>query len=328
MLIISFPAHKLSAQLGRELPEIHGKLETTVGLKYNTSDDLYSFSFPIYGWLQLTHETGMLHAAVSVDYINEPGLGETYVKGGGDYSYLKIGNYTEDWGVGYALSPISILNNVDDRYPQNIFYKRSYRPNPMFTMTMGDQELHEQLVISARDEEIPTIYDTYLGFRMAGRWAEYDMSIGFIRRAGMPPPLFFITAAREDGQSSLWTELGWEYVGGLEDLGGMVFGYGQVFNQAEVIFEYTIWGANSFFFVENNLLLSESLGVGVKGFLHFSDLRDAWSAALNLFLRMGIERGLELEPGLYLFFGKPTTPLSPHKSSNDNELYLRFTYQF
>ncbi|UCB47128.1 MAG: hypothetical protein JSV25_06860 [Spirochaetota bacterium] len=328
ILIVSFPAIKLSAQQRRELPDIHGKLETAVGLKYITSEDLYSFSFPLYGWLQLTHETGILHAVVSLDYINEPGLGETYVKGGSDYSYLKIGNYTEDWGVGYALSSISILNSIDDRYPQNIFYQRFHRPNPMFTMTVGNEELHEQFVISARDEGIPTIYNTYLGFRMAGRWAEYDMSIGFIRRTGLPPPLFFITAKREGAASSLWTELGWEYVGNVADLGGLIFGYWQKLYQTELTFEYTIWGANSYFFVENSLLLNDFLGVGVKGFVHFSDVRDAWSSALNLFLSMGIEKGLDLEPGVYLFFGKPYTPLSPHKRGNDNELYLRFTYQF
>ena len=119
---------------------------------------------------------------------------------------------------------------------------------------------------------------------------------------------------------------GW--VGNRRDLGGLIFGYGQKLYQAELIFEYTIWGANSYFFIENSLSLNEILGVGLKGFVHFSDIRDAWSSALNLFLRMGIERGLDLEPGLYLFFGKPTTPLSPHRRENDNELYLRFTYQF
>jgi hypothetical protein len=328
MLIITFTAHESNAQQGRAMPEIHGRLETSVGLRYTTPSDLYSFSFPLYGRVQLVQDTGMLHAAVSLDYIDEPGLGETYIRGGSDYSYLKIGNYTEDWGAGYALSPVSILNNVDSRYPQNIFYQHYYRPNPMFTMTVGNQELHEQFVISARDEGITTIYDTYLGFRMAGRWAGYDMSIGFVRRAGMPPPLFFVTAKKEDSGSSLWTEVGWEYLGGVADLGGLLFGIEQKFSDAELIFEYSIWGAQSYFFVENLFLINENVHAGVKGFLHFSDLRDAWSSALNLFLRMAVVRGLELEPGMYLFFGKPHTPLSPHRSANSNEIYLRFTYQF
>jgi hypothetical protein len=328
LTLIFFPASLVVGAVGRNAPEFNGRITTGVGLNYRTDGDSYLFDFPIYGNLGVTYTTGIVESKVSLDYINEPSMGETYVKGGTKYSNLKIGIYEERWGAGYRSSPVSILNSRESRYPDNVFYQCYYRPNPIFSMTVGSERVHGQFVISGRDGVPSSIYDALLGTRLVGRWEGYDMSLGFVRCAGLPPSLFFLTAVTEDESSSFWSEIGWESSLYNADLGSMVLGYKRELRAASVIAEYAIWGANSLILVENVFHLPEQLDAGAILFLHFGDFRDAWSTAMNLYLRMGVGKGALLEPGIFLFFGKPGTFLGPHETENDNSVYLRFKFEF
>ena len=154
------------------------------------------------------------------------------------------------------------------------------------------------------------------------------MSLGFVRRAGMPPSLYFLTAETQESDYAIWSEIGWVSNAFGDDLGSMVVGYRREVALTSVTAEYALWGANSLILIENLLHLNQGLDTGAKLFLHFSDFRDAWSAATNLYFRLGFEKTAYLEPGIILFFGKPGTYLSPYERDNDNSLYLRLMFSF
>lgn len=56
---------------------------------------------------------------------------------------------------------------------------------------MGREELYGRLAVSNREEDMRTLSNTFLEFRMVGKWSDYDMSLGFIKKAGCPPPRSF-----------------------------------------------------------------------------------------------------------------------------------------
>jgi hypothetical protein len=326
ILVIVPSAHALCAV--RETPKMYGALRTEAGIRYRTDEDRYLFDFPVYGNLGVGYAAGILESTISVDYAGEPGLGETYIRGGTRYSYLKIGNYSDRWGNGHSISPVSVLNGRDERYPENVFHLQRYRPNPMFTMGVGRELIHGEFVVSGRDGVSSSLYDARLGARIRGMWEGYDMSLGFVRRAGMPPSLFFLTARTEEPDYSIWSEIGWVSNAFSDDLGSLVVGYRREVAVTSVTAEYAIWGANSLILLENLFRLNQGLDAGAKLFLHFADFRDAWSAAMNLYFRLGVEKDAFLEPGIILFFGKPGTYLAPYEKDNDNGIYLRFLFSF
>ncbi len=328
LLFLALVPSGLALGAVRETPKVYGSIQTEAGIRYRTDEDRYFFDFPVYGSLGVGYSSGILESEISVDYVGEPGLGETYIRGGTRYSYLKIGNYSERWGNGCSISPVSVLNGRDERYPDNVFHKNRYRPNPMFTMSVGRELIHGEFVVSGRDGVPASIYDALIGTRIRGTWEGYDMSLGFVRRAGMPPSLFFLTAGTQEPDYSVWSEIGWESNAFGNDLGSLVVGYRREVAVTSVAAEYALWGANSLILLENTLRLNQGLDAGAKLFLHFADFRDAWSAAMNLYFRLGVEKEAFLEPGIILFFGKPGTYLAPYENDNDNGIYLRFTFSF
>ena len=328
VLLLFLVAPTLARGAGRDAPELFGSLRTEAGIHYKTVRDGYFFDFPLYGDIGLKFETGIVESVLTVDYVREPGLGETYIKGGTDYSFLKAGNYRERWGNGYSISPVSVLNNRDGRYPDNVFCKNLYRPNPMFTMRVGNSAIYGDFVVSGPDGVPASIYDARIGTRLRGNWEGYDMSLGFVRRAGMPPSVFFLTAQTQEADYSVWSEAGWVQNSFGDDLGSLVVGYKREVYSTTIIAEYALWGANSLMLLENRLYIDRNVDAGAKLFLHFADFRDAWSAALNLSVGLEMEKDARVEPGIILFFGKPGTYLSPFEEDNDNGLYLRFTLSF
>jgi hypothetical protein len=101
----------------REQPRIMGSIESSIDLRYRASEDSYEVEYPIYANVGLFYENETLESFISVDYVGEPALGETYLLGGTEYSHIKIGYYDELWGTGYGLSPLDEKNPRDERYP-------------------------------------------------------------------------------------------------------------------------------------------------------------------------------------------------------------------
>jgi len=309
----------------RDQPKIVGDIESSIDLRYRVSEDSYEIEYPLYANVGLLYETETLESLISVDYVGEPALGETYLLGGSEYSHIKIGYYDELWGTGYGLSPLDEKNPRDERYPQNVFFRTRYAHVPHFRMTFGSEVRYTQFTLSHvdREEEVSTVDDTELRVRAAWQSEGSTAGLGFIRRLGVPPPLFFITVKSEKESSGAWTELGWEYRKDSADLWSFVLGTRRRFRSAEVYIEYVLDRSKpSLIFFEELVQAHPIAKFNLRTFVHIPD----FSSAFNGSLRLTVNPYLEFSPGFYAFFGKEGKYFSPLQSDNNNVLYLKLVY--
>jgi hypothetical protein len=307
-----------------ETPRIFSSLETNVEIKYIREERLYKFEFPFYGNIEVLHKTPNLESVFSIEYIGELGLGETYILGGTDFSHMKIGYYVENWGTGYSLSPLGSINPLDNRYPQNIFYRTNYKPVPRFTMTIGDQSFHQQISIINREENIETVDDSDLGLRGIWTGPDSSASIGFVRKFGYPPPLFYLTAETIGDREHVWLELGWEYHKTSRDVWTFILGFMREFSSTELRLEYIVERGENFLFLEEAVIQNELAKFNLKIFFNVPD----FSSAYNGFISLVVAEYLTFEPGFFLFLGKDEKYFTPNKTDNNNTIYFKLKYEF
>ena len=87
----------------RDNLEISSELETSAGVYYTKPEEQIVVDFPLYFQAGLFYETEQIEGALSISFPQELDIGETYLKGGSEYSYLKIGYFLEEWGKGYSV---------------------------------------------------------------------------------------------------------------------------------------------------------------------------------------------------------------------------------
>jgi len=308
----------------REQPMIIGNIESSVALRYSATEDSYETDYPLYATVGFVYETETLESFISIDYIGELALGETYLLGGTEYSHIKIGYYDELWGTGYALSPLDEVNPRDERYPQNVFYRTRYAPVPTFRMTLGKEVRYTQIALShTYTGEIQAIEDTELRVRAAWQREGSTAGLGFVRRLGAPPPLFFINAKSENRKNTVWMELVWENRTEAADLWSFVLGIKKRFQSSEVYAEYVLDRSKpSLFFFEELLQIHPIAQFNLRTFVHIPD----FSSAFNGCIRLTVNPYLEFSPGVYVFFGKEGKYFSPLQGDNNNTLYLKLAY--
>jgi hypothetical protein len=308
----------------REQPVIRGGIESSAALRYRAPEDSYEIDYPLYATVGFFYKTETLESFISIDYIDELALGETYLLGGTEYSHIKIGYYNELWGTGYALSPLDAVNPRDERYPQNVFYRTRYAPVPNFRMTFGNEVRYTQIVLSHTSPgEVQTVEDTELRVRAAWQGEGSIAGLGFVRRLGAPPPLFFITAKSDNESSTVWMELDWEYRAEAKDLWSFVLGTRRRFQSSEVYAEYVLdRSKTSLFFFEELLQVHPIAQFNLRTFVHIPD----FSSAFNGCIRLTVNPYLEFSPGFYFFFGKAGKHFSPLQEDNNNVVYLKLTY--
>ncbi len=314
----------ISSAQHTETPRVYSSLETNIQIKYIREERLYECEFPFYGNIEIFHETPNLKSVFSIDYIGELDLGETYILGGTDFSHMKIGYYVENWGNGYALSPLGSINPFDDRYPQNIFFRSNYKPVPRFTMTMGNENFLQQISIINKEENIKSVDDTDLGLRGIWTGPDSSASIGFIRKFGYPPPIFYLTAEMIGDKEHVWMELGWEYHKTSRDVWTFVLGFMREFSHTALYGEYIVERGENFLFIEEALVQNELAQFNLKIFFHVPD----FSSAYNGFISLAVDKYLTFEPGFFLFLGKNEKYFSPKEEDNNNAIYLKLKYEF
>ena len=307
-----------------EAPELHGEFETSVDLKYKASERLYVFHFPLYWTVGIGYEDAYTEAMVSVRYVRTLDIGETYVLRKSGVLAVKLGYYVEDWGIAHSFSPISILNERDSEYPQNIFYRRFFRPNPILSLTLEGEKSYDQVLISNRDENIESIDDTLFGIRKVWGGSDFHLGLGAVRKIGFPPILYSLSAKRESEGNSAWIELGLEYEKEKRNVWNFVIGGGKELLSTAVYAEYIIDGACTFFFLKDRIFLGEKSEFEIRGFFHIPDL----SFAFHLFFLMELGRSLVLEPGVFLFLGQEGDYFSNQTAENDNSVYVKLRYTF
>jgi hypothetical protein len=304
--------------------ELSGELTTSMGISYIKPKKQFSIDFPLYFQVGLFYDAAQIESAVSISFRRELDIGETYLKGGSDYSYLKIGYFIEEWGKGYSVNPLGIMNSRDDRYPSNIFFRKKYRPDPAMLFTFGKHDLYQQIVISNRAEDITSIKDTDIGVRGISIGENFDFSLGFVRKIGYPPTLIFISVEDIEEKQRVWLDLGFDYYRNRPPKWYSVLGFSREFPEADVRGEYVIDGFNTYFFIEEVMTVNELSLFDLKTFLRIPDFSSAFNASFI------IEAGKDFifEPGMYLFIGKKGKYFSPLRSDNHSEFYIKLSYSF
>jgi hypothetical protein len=323
--VFSIPAFKpaLGFQLRDDL-QLTGELETSVGLYYLRPKKHLAVDFPLYFQTGLFYDGGQLESAVSVSFRQELDIGETYIKGGSDYSYLKIGYFSEEWGKGYSVSTLRVLNRRDDRYPSNIFYRKKYRPEPAMIFTFGEQDLYQQIVLSNSTDNITSIKNTGIGFRGISVRDNSEFSIGYFSRIGYFPALIFTTVEDTSPGQRVWLDFGFDYYKNKPPVWYSSLGFSRELPEAVLTAEYVIDGHNTYFFAEEEMSVNEAALFDIKIFLHVPDLSSAFNAAFVI----EAQKDFLFEPGAYFFIGKRGKYFSPREGDNDDELYLKLSYSF
>jgi hypothetical protein len=317
----------LHAQEGsqRDLPKFRGDLAVLFEAKHKAQDDTWVFDYPIYGNVGLLYEREGVEAALSLDIINELDLGPTYILGGRDSSFLKLGFYTETWRTGYSWSVIDILNERDERYPNYIFYRNYLRPNPMLYLSVGGKDWAQQFIVSQKTPSTQ-VKDALLAARSLLTQERFETAIGIIRLAGEPPPLFLFTANTTGGRSSAWLELGWWIYQHEPDTVNGVMGGRQDFSTAHVIAELIVDYSDLLLYLEQESRITELVLFNAQGYTYLNK----FSLALKSYITTSIEKHTAVELGFILFFGEKGTYFSRYTTleENDNQIYLRLSYNF
>jgi len=323
-LLVYFFTNSLAfSRINKDI-DIICELNTEFGLQYKSNEKSYNLQMPLWGKMGLMYKGKGVESLISLRYTDEPVIGETYIIGGDGYSYIKVGNFVEEWGVGYSIRPAAILNVKDNFFPDSIFYRRFYKPNPIFKMTMGNEKLYSDLIVSNIKETISSVNDSLFGLRTVWKQSEYDFSMGFMRDIGYPPPLYFLTMQRNSLNYRVWLELDWEYHLEDKDVWSAVLGVNKSINSSKTFLEYVIDRSNSFLWLLEIITVNPVIESSIKCFLHVP----SFSFALNIFFNYKIDRYILFEPGAYLFLGKSGDYFSNAREGNDNAIYIRLKRSF
>jgi hypothetical protein len=290
-------------------------------------------------WLRsrvgLLFDREQVKAAINLEYLSGPdsgedfireglGLWESYLRGGTEYSNIQIGVYVEDWGVSLSRGLSSVLNERDDRYPDNVFFSKYYRPNPLFSMTVGKESLYTQAALSNREMPIESIEDSDFAIRGVVKSGAVRSTGGVIRSLGSSSFLSFATLEQEGDEGRQWAEVDWRYLPSEEDVWSVALGFSRRLSSSRVAAEYLLLGAEDILFLEQDHRISETVGFDLKLYVHFPD----FSTALSGFFTLGVGEGLTFEPGVYGFIGKRGQYFSPTVPENDNRAVIRLRFQF
>jgi hypothetical protein len=328
--LVSGGSSSLEAQAARQAPSFRGEkpamiaeAEALSALRYG-ANERYVFDASLRARLGLLFEREQVKAALTVEYLDGLGLGESYLRGGAEYSNIQIGLFVEDWGSAFSRGLSSVLNERDDRYPDNIFFSKKYRPNPIFSMTVGGEGMYAQAALSNREVSIESIEDSDFGLRGVVRSGAVRATGGLIKRIGASSLLSFATLEQETAGGRQWVEVDWQYLPSAEDVWSMAVGFSRELSFSRVWAEYLLLDTEDVVFLEEDLRFSDAAGFDLKLYFHLPD----FSTALSGFFILGVGEGLTFEPGIYGFFGRRGRYFSPTEAENDNRAVIRLRFLF
>lgn len=310
----------------RQGPALRADLEVNFELQHLASENRWVIGYPLYGNIGIIYEGEGVEAAASVDLIDEVSIGETYVRGGADYSYLQLGYYTETWRAGYSWSVVDVLNRHDDRYPENVFYRNIMRPNPVMTLSIGGDNYAQQIVVSQKEEQLDSVDDALIGLHSLISRKGFMSGLGFIRHAGYPPPLLFLTGKTEGRRTSGWMEVGWWiYKDGPDRVKGVIGGR-QNFSSAFIIAEIIVQDSDLILFLEEEMRVGSRVSLDIKSYVYLN----SFSVAIDSYVSTAVDAHVRMDLGGMYFFGQEGSYFSRYdpEQDNDNKIYLRLFFSF
>jgi hypothetical protein len=190
-------------------------------------------------------------------------------------------------------------------------------------MTFGNSELFNQLFIAQKEEGSQSIDEDDFGLRGGLRKGDSTLYLGFMRKIGTPPPLFFFTVENRREREAVWMELNWEYSREGQDVWTFLIGLKEQFSRSTFISEYIVDRRDNFLYLQETLKATPVMELTLGIFFHVPD----FSSSFNPFIVLAIDKSLTLEPGAELFLGKKGNYFSPLNEGNDNSLYLKLAFQ-
>ena len=326
MLALASSSAEAQQKRDRQGPKLLGDLEVNFEIQHRADEDEWVFDYPIYGNIGILYEGEGVEAKVSVDLVEEISIGETYIHGGAGYSYLQIGYYTETWRTGYSWSVVDILNRYDERYPNSVFYRNVMRPNPMITLSFGRENYAQQVVVSQREEQFQSVDDALIGLHSLISRTGLVSGLGFIRYAGHPPPLLFLTGKTEGKRTSGWVEVGWWIRKDAPDTVNSVLGGRQNFSSAFIIAEFIVDDSDLILFLEEEMGVGSRITIDLRSYMYLNE----FSAGIDTFFSTAVNEYVQIDLGGMYFFGKDGSYFTRYdpEMDNDDKIYLRLLYSF
>jgi hypothetical protein len=313
-------------QREREGPSIRADLEVNFEAQHHVDENRWVFDYPIYGNIGILYEGDNVEAAASVDLIDEVSVGETYIRGGAGTSYLKLGYYTETWRTGYSWSVVDLLNERDNRYPNNVFYRNIMRPNPSINISIGGDQYLQQIVVSQKDENKDSVEDALIGLHSLIRRQDFMTGLGIIKRAGHPPPMIFVTGKTQGARTSAWTEIAWYILEDQPDRVNALIGGRQRFSTVEMVGELVLENNDFILYLEQETKVTSRVALDIRSYMYLNQ----FSASLDLYLSTAVDTFVRMDFGTMLFFGEEGSYFSRYDplQDNDNKIYLKLVFSF
>ena len=310
----------------RSGPTIRADLEVRFEAQNHADENRWVFDYPIYGNIGIIYQNNVVEAAASVDLIDEVSIGESYIRGGMDSSYLKLGYYAETWRTGYSWSVVDILNKRDDRYPNNVFYRNIMRPNPIINMSIGGKTYLQQIVVSQKDETLDSVDEALIGLHSLIIRKDFMTGLGFFRTAGHPPPMIFLTGKTEGGRTGVWVELAWWILEDRPDQVNAVVGASQQFSSAKLIAEFIVENSDLILYLEEEFQAGSRASLDIRSYMYLNK----FSASLDVFVSTDVDEFIRMDLGAMFFFGKEGSYFSRYNTleDNDNKIYLKLLFSF
>ncbi|MFW6180317.1 MAG: hypothetical protein ACOC8N_01115 [Spirochaetota bacterium] len=316
------------------------RLEAALAFRHSSPEGRGYVDFPLHGNLGARYRSSSVTGLVSLDLDGgsygaagssgtggdaggvKAALGPTYLRGGEGDSYLQAGYFTVDWGTARSVSVVQRLNLRDPDYPPNLFHAGRLQPNPMFVVSFGGDQATQ--VALSRPHEEAAVEDVLVGLRAAGGEEGMRVSVGMVRPAGYPPPLFFLTAESGGEGGGGWMELGWWHHPGTADRVDLVLGGRRELASASLTAEFVLLEAAPLLYLAEELDLGGRGSFSLAGFVHLAE----FSTALDAGFGVQVDSATRFDLGTVLFFGKRDSYFSRWEEGNDNKLYLRLSWEY
>ena len=300
-----------------------GYLNTALNFSYNKINTNWSINYPIYGSVHLNYEKGIMEVRCGLKYTGIVGIDELYIKGGDKKSYLKIGDFVEDWSIAKSINTLMSFSNRDTSFPNNVFFNKNYLPSPKFELLFSKNNFSYGLIISQKDK-LNDINHQIVGLESSVENENSSITLGVIREIGFPPPNYFIQLRKSNESINGWMELGWTYNKKESDRWSALLGIEKNLDRNNASLELLFTQAQSIFYMNSDVSVKNDVILNLSLYLSFNDWSTGWN---NSFIFL-VNQNFKMRLGCMFFLGKSGkyfSPLNSLKENNDN-LFLMLEF--
>ena len=307
-----------------EILSVGGYLNSSFDFNYVQIGKDWKMDYPIHGSIYLNYKKSIMEARCGLLYNGSIRIGDLYIKGGNNKSYMKLGNFLEDWDISKSADVLMSFSKRDESYSNNIFYIKQLLSTPTFKIAFFNNNLSQELVLS-QGEDATSINNHIVGFKSTVDNGNNSISLGVIRRIGVPPPDIFLQLKGSSEAINEWLEISWIYNKNETDEWSALFGVEKHLDNSSGRLELLLSKNQDLFYINNSMLIKDNVLFNLSFYLSLND----WSSAWNTAFRFLVNQNFDMELGGTLFLGKNGKYFSPREEMKDNNdsLYLRLGFK-